>query len=334
MVIPFSSLLMASQGRYFPPPIIRIDHISFVLYKNTLDSGDWRYVSTNSETRQAGKATLTSENTVVEWVRQFLPEITSAGKPLPKGRLFHSLGYQRTSLKSQAFKSEGTISKTEEIHKLNKEKSTNSSTWPVSGVLGVCFSLSSPYENFECLNNSDRDLLNSLPCKVPPNRNHSIHSIMNMLNLFLKSMSLTMYNTCSGFSPSAGPVLTNGKIPSLARLHAWISTIVQKLTTKMYAPVANRNNIMMSSVSCSNCIQTRLVVQFVASLFVGSPKNLHSEHWTTPPSPKNLMFSTCIETQPLSTSLHPWKRFTLPSSMDCAFNTLHCVLEISRTASY
>lgn len=61
------------------------------------------------------------------------------------------------------------------------------------------------------------------------------------------------------------------KYVSLARIHAWISTVVRIPATENICLVSDTSNMDVSLASFSNRLQTRLSVQFFASLNIESP---------------------------------------------------------------
>lgn len=90
----------------------------------------------------------------------------------------------------------------------------------------------------------------------------------------------------------------------------------------------------MSSASCSNWLQTRLLIPFIALLTIGSPKDFVFQAFNLPCINENLMFSQLIRKQLLSSSFHARNRFTSPPSGNGWFNALDRIFATSETASY
>lgn len=73
---------------------------------------------------------------------------------------------------------------------------------------------------------------NAVLYKTLPSPMKSNLAMMNKLDLFLSSGSLNIYKSLSGLNPYADIRLTDGSIFPLARLKAWVFTVLQYVTTK------------------------------------------------------------------------------------------------------
>lgn len=141
--------------------------------------------------------------------------------------------------------------------------------------------------------------------KTSPTWNQSNNALVNKIELFLMSFCLTIYTIFSGFSPLGKSQTYKWKIFSFSRIDAWISTVVHNLTTKIKDRVAHKSPGKMSSITCSDWLQTRLSVHFFASLAVGNARNALIQTLIWHLIRENQMFSQSIGTQQFSSSLRP-----------------------------
>lgn len=202
--------------------------------------------------------------------------------------------------RSQTFTSNHRITKAEKIHKIKESVLYKIQPREQLGMFWWrCeFHNSLSMNTVSVSRDLDRIIPNAVHRTILPNTNPSSHALMHNLHLFSKSWSPTMYNTFSGFNPFSGPTPTDGSIVFLGRLNAWISTVMQNLTNEnIYCGSRQKQYVVMSLASCTDCLQIRLLVRFVAPLTIGSLKNFVFQTLNSPSISKNLMFSQWIRTQ-------------------------------------
>lgn len=240
--------------------------------------------------------------------------------------------YQKILSRSQAFTPGNKFSKTDEADKLEGRKLPR--TQPHDQLDMGCWSCASHHHI--CMNTLNMSTY--CDCIIPyavlskalPNQIQSNLGLINKLNLFLRSQSQTIYNIFLGFNASADLSLTDGTNASLERHDSWI-IVVQNFNSKNIRPGNIQLKCVMWSVSCSNWLLSRLLVQFVARLATGSIKNFLFQTLSQPSISENLMISLWIQTPLLSSGLH--ENLSLQSSRNCEFNTLDNILTIFKTAS-
>lgn len=105
MIVPIPSFSVASQERYFTPSIMESTMFSQLLAttraNQKIDVPSLRHQ--NKGKQLLWLVAITSDNTMVTKVNQFLSDITSAWKCLANFRLIHSLEYKKILSSSKAF---------------------------------------------------------------------------------------------------------------------------------------------------------------------------------------------------------------------------------------
>lgn len=157
------------------------------------------------------------------------------------------------------------ITKAEKIHKIKKSHYTKLSLMTILGK--PCRRCASNISL--CINtvNNPADFIriisNGISRQIWFSSNKSNHGLINKLNMFLRSASLNIYKIFSNFSVSARPTLTERSFPLQDSMTKYLQ-LLQTLLPIMYAVQADTSRLERSWTNCSNLLQTRLLVHFVA----------------------------------------------------------------------
>lgn len=102
----------------------------------------------------------------------------------------------------------------------------------------------------------------------------------------------------------------------------------------MDAAVPGRKILIMSLAVCSIWLRTRLLVQFVALMTIGSPKNFVCKTLNYPPTCKSPIFSHWIKAKLCTITLSPpTKTFPSAATVNDGFNRSNRLLAFSKSVS-
>lgn len=143
-------------------------------------------------------------------VKLNLSGITSAHKRREKDNFWHYVWYPRILSRFQDSTLEHKIYGAEEIHKIKKCSCTKLKLMTRYTVLiEVGFRRSLLINTVSVSTDCDFFTPNVVPLKAPQKPNQPNQALLNNLNFFLRSGSITMYNIFSGLNPSFGHTPTD-----------------------------------------------------------------------------------------------------------------------------
>jgi len=232
-VVPTSPFVVASRGAYYTPSIpCEVDIIRF-LVDAEMGENDWSDVFSDEDAKSTMVGVLSSNNALKTKLKQSLSDHSSSRKRTARDCFLAAHGYNRLHSRVHCSGQEELARKAEEIEVI-KSKVVTSDTDPSVIDMGMWRTRTSAYLSMSRpplvgSSASHHSEVPSATVSAPLAYEEGGEHDDETLPLFADNHAVGTYHLFVGFRPKDDDDVCTTSIISLARLDAWINTVIEHL---------------------------------------------------------------------------------------------------------